>query len=194
MTLRQQMPYCRHSIMSRHLAAAIVLLLGSGVAAQPPQPYFTDAFPIEEFAARRAKVMDQIGDAVAIVQGAPEMSAEIPFRQNNQFFYLCGVEVPRAILLIDGKSRRSTLYLPPPRRRPLQRSGARPRSARGDDHGGRVRRRTRAACGGGGAGRPGRARNLDDVPGGGARRWIGGGVCGARARDGVGPMGRAPVA
>jgi Xaa-Pro aminopeptidase len=102
--------------MTTRLAVACALLLGSGLAAQQAQPYFTDAFPIEEFAARRAKVMEQIGDGIAIVQGAPEMSAEVPFRQNNQFFYLCGVEAPRAILLVDGKSRRSTLYLPPPRR------------------------------------------------------------------------------
>ena len=60
--------------------------------------------------------MAQIGDAVAVIQGGPEMSAEVAFRQNNQFFYLTGVEVPRAILLIDGKSKRSTLYLGPPRR------------------------------------------------------------------------------
>jgi Xaa-Pro aminopeptidase len=96
----------------------LLLLLAASLNAQPAQvaPYFTDLFPPEEFAARRAKVMSQIGDAVAVVQGAPEMSAEIAFRQNNQFFYLTGVEVARAILVIDGKSKRSTLYLGPPHR------------------------------------------------------------------------------
>jgi Xaa-Pro aminopeptidase len=94
----------------------LFFLFGCVVAAQPQAPYFTDVFPPEEFAARRARVMQQIGDAVAIVQGAPEMSAEVAFRQNNQFFYLTGVEVPRAILVIDGQTKRSTLYLGPPRR------------------------------------------------------------------------------
>ena len=93
-----------------------VLLLGATLAAQPPAPYFTDAFPLEEFAARRARVMEQIGDGIAIVQGAPEMSAEVAFRQNNQFFYLTGVEVPRALLVIDGRAKRSTLFLGPARR------------------------------------------------------------------------------
>ena len=97
--------------------ALVICLVGTTFAAQQtPQPYFTDAFPIEEFAARRTTVMNRIGDAIAIVQGAPEMSAEVAFRQNNQFFYLTGVEVPRAILVIDGRARRSTLYLGPPRR------------------------------------------------------------------------------
>ena len=73
------------------------LLAGCVLTARQPAPYFTDAFPPEEFAARRGAVMTRIGDGVAIVQGAPEMSAEVAFRQNNQFFYLTGVEVPRAI-------------------------------------------------------------------------------------------------
>jgi len=87
--------------------AGIVLLAGSGLA----RSAFTDVFPPEEFAARRARVMDRIGDGVAILQGSPEPPAEAPFRQNNQFFYLTGVEAPRALAVIDGRSRRTTLYL-----------------------------------------------------------------------------------
>jgi Xaa-Pro aminopeptidase len=76
------------------------------------QPWFNDVLPIEEYAARRARLMAEIGDAIAVVQGAAERPAEAPFRQNNQFFYLSGVEVPRAILTLDGRTKRSTLYLP----------------------------------------------------------------------------------
>jgi Xaa-Pro aminopeptidase len=36
----------------------------------------------------------------------------LPFRQNTQFFYLTGVEVPRAILVMDGRTRTSTLFIP----------------------------------------------------------------------------------
>src|SRR5262245_40376413 len=75
------------------------------------QPVFTDIFPPEEFAARRAKVMEQIGDGVAILQGTTERLGEQPFRQSNQFYYLCGVAEPRSILVVDGKAKRSTLYL-----------------------------------------------------------------------------------
>jgi Xaa-Pro aminopeptidase len=100
----------------RKLSLFAIVLFGATLAAQPPAPYFTDAFPIEEFAARRVRVMEQIGDGLAIVQGAPEMSAEVAFRQNNQFFYLTGVEVPRALLVIDGRAKRSTLFLGPARR------------------------------------------------------------------------------
>jgi hypothetical protein len=74
---------------------------------------FTEAFPPEEFAARRAAVINAIGDAVAIIQGAVEKPAELPFRQSAQFYYLTGVEVPRAILVIDGRAKSSTLYIDP---------------------------------------------------------------------------------
>jgi len=75
------------------------------------QPVFKDIFPPAEFAARRAKVMAQIGDGVAVLQGTTERPGEQPLRQSNQFFYLCGVNEPRAILVIDGQTKRSTLYL-----------------------------------------------------------------------------------
>jgi Xaa-Pro aminopeptidase len=77
------------------------------------QPVFTNVFPPEEFAARRAKVMDKIGDGVAIVLGATEPPGEMPLRQNNQFHYLCGVVEPRAVLVIDGKTKKTTLFLNP---------------------------------------------------------------------------------
>jgi Xaa-Pro aminopeptidase len=47
------------------------------------------------------------------VQGATEDAAYVKFRQNNHFFYLTGVESPRAIVLIDGRARTTTLYLEP---------------------------------------------------------------------------------
>src|SRR3954447_5929611 len=79
------------------------------------QPVFTgpDVFPPEEFAARRARVMAKIGDAVAIIQGTTERPGEQPLRQANQFFYISGVVEPRAILVIDGRPHRSKLFLNP---------------------------------------------------------------------------------
>lgn len=74
---------------------------------------FTDTFPPEEFAARRARVIEQLGDAVAVMQGATEREAYLQFRQSNHFFYLTGVEVPRALLVIDGRAKTTTLFLPP---------------------------------------------------------------------------------
>lgn len=77
------------------------------------QPVLTDVFPPEEYAARRARVFDKIGDGVAILLGTGERPGEQPLRQNNQFFYLCGALEPRAILVLDGRTRRTTVFLKP---------------------------------------------------------------------------------
>src|SRR5215510_9546621 len=95
------------------LGAALSLFTIFGPREARAQQGFTDAFPPEEFAARRAKVMTSIGDGVAILQGTTERRGESPLRQSNQFFYLTGVVEPRAMLIIDGRSRRSTLFLTP---------------------------------------------------------------------------------
>lgn len=90
------------------LAALTSLALGWAAQAQP---VITDIFPPAEFAARRARVMAQIGDGVAVVLGTTERPGEQPLRQNNHFFYLCGVIEPRALLLLDGKTKRTILFL-----------------------------------------------------------------------------------
>ncbi|MEP7342516.1 MAG: Xaa-Pro peptidase family protein [Acidobacteriota bacterium] len=96
--------------MRNYLLPAALTLVALCTPAKA-QPVFTDIFPPEEFAARRARVMEKIGDGVAVLQGTTERPGEQPLRQNNQFFYLCGVIEPRAILLIDGKTKRATLFL-----------------------------------------------------------------------------------
>lgn len=96
------------------LLAAVVVIAVAALQAAVAQPLlFTDALPKEEFAARRARVMAEIGDGIVVIQGATETAAYEKFRQSNQFFYLTGVEVPRAILTIDGRTKTSTLYLLP---------------------------------------------------------------------------------
>ena len=89
--------------------------------AQDPPPFQND-FPAEEFQQRRARVMDAIGtEAIAIVQGAAGVDGFKVFRQSNEFFYLTGLETPHAYLVIDGRTRRTTLYLTP-RNEALERS------------------------------------------------------------------------
>lgn len=86
--------------------ASAVLTRGQGVA-----PYQTD-FPVEEFAARRTRVFDAIGpQSIAVIQGAPGVDGFKVFRQSNEFYYLTGLESPHAYLVLDGRSRRTALYL-----------------------------------------------------------------------------------
>lgn len=73
--------------------------------------YQTD-FSLDEFRSRRRAVCEAIGDATALIVGAPASNGTARFRQYNDFYYLCGVEVPQSYLLIDGASGHTTLFLP----------------------------------------------------------------------------------
>ncbi len=79
--------------------------------AQEKNYYQTD-FSKEEFATRRAKIFVAIGNqSIAVIQGAGGTPGVSVFRQSNSFYYLTGIESPHAYLLINGKSKKSTLYL-----------------------------------------------------------------------------------
>jgi Xaa-Pro aminopeptidase len=90
-----------------------LLLAPTSINAQGGFSPFRQDFPPEEFAARRAKVFASIdGESIALVQGAPSPPGYTRFRQSNEFYYLCGIEIPHAYLLLDGSAKRTVLYLP----------------------------------------------------------------------------------
>ena len=84
------------------------MAVANTVFAQDMWKYFSP----DDFAKRRTKVFEQIGDGVAILQGAELPEGFIKFRQDNNFFYLTGVEVPNATLILDGKTKTATLFVP----------------------------------------------------------------------------------
>lgn len=103
------------------LTLSMLLLIGGLASAQDHVKLQSD-FPAEEFVERRARIMEVLGDdAIALVQGAPADPGFRMFRQSNEFYYLTGIEVPHAYLLIDGRARRSLLFLP--RRDPRKERG-----------------------------------------------------------------------
>ena len=65
------------------------------------------------FAARREALMKKIEKSVAVLAGAPDPRAYVAFRQDNNFYYLTGVETPNALLLLDSTENHSILFLPP---------------------------------------------------------------------------------
>src|SRR6266404_4813228 len=96
----------------RWLSVAVWLLCRS-LACGQSDIYYQPHFPPEEFRARWEKILERIGDkGVAIVQGMPKVPGFILPRQNNEFYYLCGIETPHAYLVLDGKSHKVRLALP----------------------------------------------------------------------------------
>ena len=90
------------------------LLLAPAFAFAQANPWYQTDFPPDEFKARWARIFEKIGgNAAALLQGVPQTNGFIMPRQGNDFYYLCGIETPHAYLLLDGRDKKVTLYLPP---------------------------------------------------------------------------------
>lgn len=95
-----------------NLLIAFLLVFSMTAKAQDKHHYQID-FSKDEFSKRRTTILDAIGtNAVALVQGASGLPGFSVFRQANTFYYLTGLETSHAYLLMNGKNRQSTLYLP----------------------------------------------------------------------------------
>ena len=102
-----------HRWVAGLMAVALAALTWAPVGRAQAGRAFTANFTLKEFAARRAKIVEAIGpQAVAVMQGLPTVHSSAIFRQSNEFFYVSGVVAPQALLMIDGATKRSILYLP----------------------------------------------------------------------------------
>src|SRR5687767_11749722 len=102
-----------HSWLACFAAVISTAALTTDLVAQADVPVYQSDFPPEEFKARWARIYDQIGNnGVAVVQGVGMTPGFIFPRQNNEFYYLSGVETPGAYIMLDGRTRTTTLYLP----------------------------------------------------------------------------------
>lgn len=101
--------------MKNTIRAFIILFLCGAVSpllAQDEHHYQSD-FSIENFKERRTRILETIGDnAIALIQGAGGRAGFSIFRQSNTFYYLTGLETDHAYLMLIGKNKRTTLYLP----------------------------------------------------------------------------------
>ena len=58
-------------------------------------------------------MFEQIGPTgIAVIQGMPQTEGYTLPRQHNTFYYLSGIETPGAYLLLDGRTKKVTIYLP----------------------------------------------------------------------------------
>lgn len=79
------------------------------------QNLFSRDFTREEFRQRRQKVAEEIGDdSVALLQGGLHgVTGHPSFSQSKVFYYLCGIQIERSYLLIEGENAVTTLFVPP---------------------------------------------------------------------------------
>jgi len=94
------------TIQRRFLIVAAAFLLASSAELSAAR-----MFEKSEYAARRLKLMEKIPDGQAVIFGARPIGSYYPYAQNNDFLYLTGVEFSNAVLIVDGISKTSTLFL-----------------------------------------------------------------------------------
>lgn len=82
-----------------------IVLFGLNVIGQQP-------FDKAEFAARRAKVFEKIGNAIALVLANQEHPHAVKYREAPDFYYLTGIEEPGAILMFSGKDKQAIVFAP----------------------------------------------------------------------------------
>jgi Xaa-Pro aminopeptidase len=88
--------------MKKIIVAVALTLLAQGII--PAAPAGSLRFDTSEYAARRARLMEQIPDGIAVFWGA------LSGPQNNDFNYLTGVKVPKAVLIVDGMRKNSHIF------------------------------------------------------------------------------------
>src|SRR5690242_21606961 len=92
--------------MRRQLALAAFLLAPTILAAQAGSP--AGAVPVATLQARRAALFARMGKGVAVLKSAEERSIEAggdhpqdsDYREDNDFFYLTGIESPGSYLVL----------------------------------------------------------------------------------------------
>lgn len=73
------------------------------------------AVDVQEFYARRAQLMQLMGEGVAVIPTAPEVvrnrDSHYPYRFDSYFYYLTGFQEPESVLvLVAGEKNRSILF------------------------------------------------------------------------------------
>ena len=93
--------------MRRRLLAVAFVCVAVSVSPAAPTARALDT---AEDASRRSLLMGGIGDGVAIFLGATRPESDVAFRQGHDFFYMTGVEIPDAVLVVDGMRKESVLF------------------------------------------------------------------------------------
>ena len=101
----------KHPIV-QFLLILLLLIPSQILEAQEKDRYQSD-FSAEDFNQRREKIYTVIGDnAMSLIQGANGTTGFRVFRESNSFYYLYGLATANSYLMLNGKNKRATLYLP----------------------------------------------------------------------------------
>ena len=102
------------SAVAALLALALVAPLASAQRAERLTDWTRPVFAAAEYSARRVLALARLGaNEVLLIPSAEGTSGGETFRQLDDFEYLVGLEIPRSVLALDGRSHRAVLFVPP---------------------------------------------------------------------------------
>jgi Xaa-Pro aminopeptidase len=96
----------------RHIPRAIFLFVAAVLLYFSPLFGQRTGYSKDEFVRRRAALMEKAGDGLIILFGETMPLPGAHFHQENDFYYLTGVEDPGAVLLLVPRTKESYLFLP----------------------------------------------------------------------------------
>ena len=92
------------------VARRIGLVLCLLVSLAPMRVSAQERVDTAEFAARRARLLAEIPDGIAVILGAGEHSYPVRFRQSPDLYYLTGLEEPGVILVLNGVTKHAAVF------------------------------------------------------------------------------------
>jgi Xaa-Pro aminopeptidase len=95
------------------LALASVACVGHGQRSERYVDWARPVFSAAEYTEHRARAFRSLGsDDVLLVPSGEGTSGGETFRQRDDFEYFTGLEIPRSLLVLEGRSGRSVLFVP----------------------------------------------------------------------------------
>lgn len=110
--------------MRKRTAAAFLPLFLLGLAPGLLFPAPSSPFAPDECARRRARLMKTAADGLIVLFGETSAPPGSRFRQDNDFYYLTGVEDSGAVLVLENPRAEAHLFLPEQGAREVMVSGA----------------------------------------------------------------------
>ena len=99
-------------MIKRHLGRSVIVTLLIFAFYSAPAFGQRTGYSKEEFMRRRAALMDKAGDGLIVLFGETSPLPGAHFHQDNDFYYLTGVEDTGAALIMIPRTKQSFLFLP----------------------------------------------------------------------------------
>ncbi|MDH4272322.1 MAG: Xaa-Pro peptidase family protein [Candidatus Aminicenantes bacterium] len=99
-------------MIKRHLGSSVIVTLLIFAFYSAPAFGQRTGYSKEEFMRRRAALMDKAGDGLIVLFGETSPLPGAHFHQDNDFYYLTGVEDTGAALIMIPRTKQSFLFLP----------------------------------------------------------------------------------